>query len=345
MSKDLNTPPEQISENAEALLDICNELKRGLSRLSYVGMGLTDELDKELATLRKVIKQDGEINEIKSVINNISKILRTLDDDTNHKEIDKPNQKLDLLSILLKNQLPKSLKKNLKKVKKKSSSDDAATVIRSIAEVIRSYVDSIETDLANHLQEKIPTKKKGFIASLFSKKVSEEDPLSERVKEKPELIAIGNEDTTRLPQKVKDSLQLLIDQLSSMDGYSEIASVLNTEISKIKKIEQLSLLLEMITNAFIEISDQEHVQFEEFLKTLNTRIVRVNDFIDKTLKYSQNSNTDSQQLNLDLNNNLTQIKETLTNSDSIDDAKLIVFSHMDDIVGQINQYLSHVQSK
>ena len=336
MSEIDNIKSEVSLENAEALLDICAELKRGLSRLSYVGMGLTEELDKELANLRKIIKQEGEIEEIKNVINNISKILRTLDDESNHKEIDSANQRLDLLGTLLKNQLPKDLKKDLKKVKKSSKSKDAAAIVSSIAEVIQSYVDGIESEITT--KKSAPAQKQGFIASLFSKKkkpVEDQDSITNKDEKNSKK---SNLEVSYFPQDLRDSLQLLIDQLSSMDGYSEIAEGLNVEISKIEKIEQLSSLLEMITSAFIEISDQEHVQFEKFLKTLNTRIVRVNDFINQTLKFSQDSNTDSQQLNLDLNDNLSNIKDSLTNSDNFDDAKADIFGHMDHIVGQINQY-------
>jgi len=337
----LDNLDDQDSQNTEALLNICAELKRGLSRLSFVGMGITDELDKELAQLRKVIKQEGEIDDVKGSIDSISKILRTLDDDSDEKEVSNANQRLDLLSLLLKNQLPKALKNDLKQVQKKSKTGDAAAIMRSIAGVIQTYVSQVESEQNSHQNETPTAKKSGFLTGLFSKKDRKSEPEEKNIplteSEASTTLPIADNDIS-LPQKVRDSLQLLIDQLSSMDGYSEIADLLNTEINKIKNIEQLSSILEMITGAFIEISDQEHVQFEKFLKTLNTRIVRVNEFINQTLKFSQGSNKDSKQLNLDLNNNLSGMKDSLSNSVNLDEAKTAVFSHMDTIVNQINQY-------
>ena len=339
------------NDDTNALLDVCNELKRSLSRLSYVGMGVTDDLDKELATLRRIIKKEGELADIKSSIDKISQLLRTLDDDD--QDVSQANERLDILAVLLDKKLPKSLKKELKSVQKKTVHEDASSIMNSIALVIQSYIAEVEksqkhaavADKGNNAGSEAQhsgNQKRGFFASLFGKKEQPEEPKTseqggEQAKSKaaPQKVEIVD---YSLPQKVKDSLQLLIDQLSRMDGYTEIANSLNYEITNIEKIEQLSNILEKITSAFIEISDQEHIQFEKFLKTRNNRIVRVNDFINQTLQFSQESNKDSKQLNLDLNSNLSDMKTSINNSANLDDAKNAVFSHMDSLISQINQY-------
>jgi len=330
----MTTQHDNLGQDTEALLNVCTELKRGLSRLSYVGMGATDELDQELAKLRKIIKQEGDIEEIKNAIDTISKTLRTLDDHSNEKEIASASERLDLLSILLKKQLPKVLKRELKSVQKKSKTADGAVIIGSIADVIHSYVSEIEARLNSGKNPKTKQKKPGFFASLFSSKKTNNNKESNHLSSEANFTAIED----YLPQNVRDALQHLIDQLSSMDGYSEIANLLNNEIEKVKKIEQLSSILEMITGAFIEVSDQEHIQFETFLKTLNTRIVRVNNFINQTLQFSQNTNRDSKQLSLDLTGNISNIKDSLSSNQTLEETKSSVFIHMDAIVKQIDQY-------
>jgi len=335
-----NIEQPQSPENTQALLNVCSELKRALSRLSYVGMGSSEALDEQLAKLRKIIKQEGDLEEIKTVIDTISKLLRTLDDDSENNEVTGANEKLDLLSQLLNNPLPNALKKDLKQVQKKSKNADAANVLHSIAEVIQSYVSQLENDLAQGNSPRPVKKKQGFFSLLFSKGKTAGNTEEENIESvnQDKSTKMQSDPSSYLPQKVRDSLQLLIDQLSGMDGYSEIAQRLNQAIENIDQIEQLSSILEMITSAFIEVSDQEHVQFEKFLKTLNSRIVRVNDFINQTLKFSQGSSANSNQLSLDLSGNLTNIKNSLSNSENLKEAKTAVFSHMDSITNQINQY-------
>jgi len=341
-----NTESNEL--DTESLLEACSELKRGLSRLSFVGMGLSGDLDKELAQLRKIIKHDADVSEIKISLDGISKILRTLDDDQDEQAIANANSKLDVLTLLLKKELPSALRSGLKSVKKKAKSKDASEIMRSIADVIGNYVSDVESAVS--IDEKSGKKKSGFFSSLFSKNDDEKIDFHENNNANEMDNDATKEPLTEkllgsyFPQDVKDSLQHLIDQLSSMDGYAVLADSLNEEISKIFKIEQISAILEMITSAFIEISDQEHVQFEKFLKTLNVRIKRVNDFIEQTLEFSQSTSSDSQQLNTDLTGNLSNIKNSLTSAKTLDEAKDAVFDHMDTIVGQINEYCSKQES-
>lgn len=316
--------------DVDQLLATCNELKRCISRLTYVGIGHSDDLDSALKDLRKTIKKEEPIESIKSAVDKISNILRTLDDDDDQ-SIEVASNKIDLLNILLKKSLPKDLKRDLKSVKKKSQPDDAAAIMSSIAEVIDNYIAEVESNFSASSVEK----KSGFLSGLFGKK---KQAIEERPAQEKQPAPVSSVAEFEFPQKLKDSLQHLIDQLSSMDGYSGIANSLNEEINKINRLEQLSSILEMITNAFIEVSDQEHIQFEKFLKTLNSRIVRVNDFINQTLKFSQDNNSDSKQLSLDLNTNISGMRDSLTSSQNLDEIKTGLVGHMDNIVNQLNQY-------
>jgi len=330
----------------ENMLNTCNELKGSISRLSYVGMGMSKELDKELNDLRDVIKQEGELTEIKTSIDSISKTLRTLDKDGD--ENGPALKQLDILSVLLKKQLPSKLRKQLKSVKNKSETENAASIVKAIADVIDGYIKQIEEESINTStnsdSDLDAARKPGFFTRLFS------FGSSTKVEASTNIIAANKKLShakleINLPEDVKTSLKHLINQLASMDGYAEIADLLKQEIEQISKLTQLSSILEKITNAFIKISDQEHIQFEKFLQTLNTRIVRVNDFINQTLRFSESSHSNSQQLNLDFNANIGQMKISLSDSVSLEEAKISVFSHMDAITTQLNQFCETQQSE
>lgn len=318
----------------------CAELRRGLSRLSFIGMGMSSEMDKALADLRKGIKKEQQIEDIQFSLNHISNILRRLDDQTEQKESNK--RQIDAFSLILDKDLPKSLKKQLKKAKKQNTSDDANKVMTSIVDIVCQHLEKVEIEITKNNPDQA---KKGFLGSLFSRSGSKEQPKVDAQSNENSIVeesSLSNNQPILLeepvPQDVKDSLQHLIDQLASMDGYSEIAALLKKEVKSITQIVQLAKILEMITNAFVEISDQEHIQFEKFLKTLNTRIKRVNSFISDTLDYSQSAATDSQQLNASLNTNFSGMKDGLTNSKSLEDATSLVFSHLDQMTEQLDQY-------
>lgn len=326
----MNQTTESDPFDQEELLTICTELKRCVSRVSYVGMGHSNELDRALEELRANIKNEEPIDSVKKSVDSISDILRTIDDDG--QDIEAANDKIDLLNLLLKTPLPKSLRRDLKSVKKQSGKKDASAIVHSIVDIIQNYITELESSVGEATQSK--ENKTGFLSTLFRKNKKKKVKAGNKDKSKSEKTS----NDFSFPEKLKDALKLLIDQLSSMDGYSGIASSLNEEISKIVRIEQLSTVLEMITNAFVEVSDQEHIQFEKFLKTLNSRIIRVNEFINQTLKYSKSNDHNSKQLSLELTNNISGMKSSLTDSKTLEDAKVTVFNHMDSIVNQLNQY-------
>ncbi len=321
----------------------CAELRRGLSRLSFIGMGMSSQMDKALANLRKSIKQEDSLKEVQNSINSISNILRTLDDET--EQAKKVGQQLDAFNLVLEKPLPKELKKQLKKAKKNQNNEDANQIVLSIVDVVCRYLDQVEAEIAKANPEQA---KSGFLGGLFSrKKTSDTDDQNQTNQPASDtsLIDDTKDDTSveTVPQDIKDSLQHLIDQLASMDGYSEIAELLKKEVKSIVQIEQLAKILEMITNAFVEISDQEHIQFEKFLKTLNTRIKRVNNFISDTLDYSQTAASDSQALNTQFSSNFVDMKDSLSKSKNLEDATTTVFSHLDQMTEQLNQYCEKQQ--
>ncbi|MFT6735571.1 MAG: diguanylate cyclase [Polaribacter sp.] len=339
---------------------ICIELKRHLSRLSFVGMGQSDELDQSLAKLRKLIKNTAEESDIKDAIDEISKVLRGLDDEPTTSLSTKANEDIDLIELLTQQKLPKRLNNSLVKMNKKSKNKDANNIMVSIAEVIKNYIEEIESNIDT--TEKQKGSKPGFLGSLFSKKSSgenlelltqeqeskrsKEGSLSIQLTENNDTLAnVKNNINHLLPTDIKDSLQQLVEQLASMDGYQEVAGLLETEIAKIQNISQLSSILELITSAFIEISDQEHMQFEAFLKSLNKRIIRVNSFISKTLEFSQSNEKDTKQLNLDLTQDIFSIKESLSNSKDLAEAEEKTVTKMDKILSKINQFCTKQQSQ
>ncbi|MGB0496406.1 MAG: GGDEF domain-containing protein [Kangiellaceae bacterium] len=348
-----------MQKEEQNLENSCKELKRHLSRLSFVGMGLSKELDSSLAKLRLAVKKDEPESNLKIIIDDISKDLRSLEDEPKSKQQQKVIQEVNLIELLLKQKLPIRLKTNLEKANKKSQHSDANSIMTAIAKEIKTYVENIESSAAIQDSQRVTNNesknaKQGFLTSLFTKKNSNEektqsssiaDSESAANLEKELSNVDGNLLQTTLPPDIKNSLQRLVEQLASMDGYQDIAEVLTAEISKIKTISQLSSILELIASAFIEISDQEHMQFESFLKSLNQRIIRVNDFIGKTLNFSQSNEQDNEQLNIDLSQNISSIKKSLTNSKTLAEAEQSIAKNMDSMLSQINEFCETQQNK
>lgn len=213
-------------------IDETSELRCCISRLSYVGMGLSDEIDPLLRKLRALVKADANITQLKSNIDKISQALRLIDD---------------------------------------SQSE-------------------------NKVAAKKP-KKKGFLSGLFTRQGDSSTP-------------DNNRDITHLAisPNLRASLQHLVDQLSVMEDHSQTALTLTKKVNAINKVEELASILELIAGAFVEVSSLERQQFENFLKSLNKRIDRINGFINHVLAHSSQVTHSSERLSLSFQNSVPEIE-------------------------------------
>ncbi len=300
-----------------------NQLKRCLSRLSFVGMGISKELDPLLTGLRTAIKTDVNIEEINDIVDQISKALRSVDEPEIKSKIEVINNEMDILSLLLKESLPSELINNLRKAQPTEPVNDAAHIARSIVEAINSYLQELNVELETRPE------KKGFLSGLFGK-TTEADELNDT----PDIAH------QKISHSLKVSLQHLVGQLSIMEDYSEVGLKLTEKVNSVTLVEELSEILELITGAFVEVSDLEHQQFENFLKSLNKRIDQVNGFINHTVEYSIQVADSSKKLNTSLQGSVLEIKDSFdsSGSTSLEVVKNSLYEKLDSISSKVSLF-------
>lgn len=308
------------SENNEAQA----ELKRCISRLSYVGVGLSPELDKALANLRTAIKADENETKIKEIVDDVSKILRTLEDKSEPSKVEVASNEVDLLSLLLEQKLPTKLKVELKKVSPQKQADIKA-LTSSIVVAINQFLDDLDIDKKTNDSSNL-NKKPGFFSRLFKKQSS------------PSLQQNNLDSSIQVPENLKESLRHLVERLLSMDADAKITLSLTEKVIELNSVSELADILELITDAFLDLSEIEHAQFETFLKSLNKRIDRISQFIVKTANYSQQVKDDSHQLDSMLQGEVSSMKLSVENATSLTEVKSSLTDKMDSIVEQVSSF-------
>jgi diguanylate cyclase len=316
-----------------------SELKRCISRLSYVGMGLSAELDKSLANLRRIVKSGEDETKIKKSIDQISKILRTMEDTAEPKStlVNIAVKEADILQELLDQKLPVKLRVALQK-QQEIDKEQAPTTL--IINAIHQFLDEVEVTDQNSINNVVNAEpkvdanqqpKRSFFARFFN---------WNNTNEKTQVIVNDAAElpTLSVPDELKISLRHLVEQLSAMETYSHIGNQLTNKVEAVQFVKDLSKILESITGAFVEISGNEHRQFENFLKSLNKRIDRVNEFISNTVSYSKQVKDDSDQLDKDLKQSVTSIKHSVEKSDSLSDVKKNIYHKMDEIIERVNSF-------
>lgn len=312
---------------AQEQIDVQAQLKRCISRLSYVGMGLSSELDPLLRNLRGLITSDASVEQLQETIDQISKALRLTDDSSSQGHVESIRGEIEVFNLLLKGKLPSGLLKAFKKARLDDASIDAEIIANSIVFAINSYVQ----DLVNES----PSEKKGFLSGLFGK---QEKPDSAQENMRREELEIS--------QNLRVSLQHLIGQLSVMEGYSEVGLKLTEKVNSIDKVEELADILELITGSFVEVSSLEHQQFERFLNSLNKRLDQVNGVINHTVEYASQVVDSSEELNLSLQGSVSDIKESFEDSDekSLKSVQKILYEKLDAITEKVALFTSTQES-
>lgn len=343
----------------ETLEEQQSELKRCLSRLSFVGMGLSNDLDQSLKNLRNAVKNNEEVDAIKAEVDNIGKFLLTLEDTKDKKQSTDIQIQKSFSEFLDDKRLPLALKKLLSEKKQVDKNSDLVEITQSTIDVIFNYLSE-----QKQIQKTVPQaeeklqknkvgslvveksdskteKKGGFFSRLFGfGKSSDENLLTDE-----SIAALSSKfDEETIPDELKESLQQLIDQLSAMENYNEVALQLNEKIVGLHSLNELIDILELMTGAFAEISSNEHQELEKFLKSLSQRIDRVNGFVNTTIAFSEQVTEDTRVLDEGLQDSVSDIKDKMSGSNNLAEIKNHLEIKMNGIIDAVNQFKSQQEN-
>jgi len=109
-------------------------------------------------------------------------------------------------------------------------------------------------------------------------------------------------------------------------------------------VDQLIDMLELITNAFVEISTREHQQLENFLKSLNKRLDRMSGFVSRTIEFGKQVSSETKALDEKLQGNVSEIKESVEQSNTLGDARDILIQKIDQIVETVGHFRANQEA-
>ncbi|MGX5175440.1 GGDEF domain-containing protein [Aliikangiella sp. IMCC44653] len=322
------------NEQLKLLTSDKKELMRSLSRLSFIGMGLTNNLDDELKALRKSVKSNKPVTQVKQHIDAISKLLLEIEESPSQNlssgNIEVKQESQSIAEVIAKHQLPDQFKQALSSAPITLHSEEAINITQQVVKIIQEYFQSLPSSA--QVQPDKPAKT-SFWKALFGKKES-----SQNSQHSANINAAPAPEQQEIPETLIASLKQLIEQLSSVEHYREVADLLQEKISALDSVSELAEILELLTSAFINIANHEHQQLERFLKSLDKRIDQVNGFIFNTINYGNQVSQDSQMLNSTLASNVQDIRKHAEESTDIGQFREHLYSKLDATIMQVNHF-------
>ena len=317
--------PQQQLSNSNQNSDE-EQLKRFLTHISYTGMGVDKQLDTLLSRLRKTIK-DGSLEQIRQSVDEITSHLRDIEEQTievkgssEQAQASSPKYLLEsLLNSLLKEKLDRSLKSKIRTLLADAPDLDEQSMVMAIQALFSEAVNKPQ--------------KQGFWSRLFSAPTPVEAEAETDDTDEQSLNP-----KAELPSSLIDALNCFVDQLGVIDIYKEATKHIRTQIENITTYYELSPVIEEIASALLEAANQEHIQFESFLKLLNKRLLHIASFLNQSAVGHKELMSDTDKLDVEIKEHLEVLQSDIASSSDLETLKDKVVTSFGYISDSINRF-------
>ena len=338
---------DSFEEKNKATEEFTALLQRILVRVSLAAENTSEDLDKELASLRVAIRSATPKN------HDLSNRLKRIDDIILASEENKQenaNKIIKALGGLIKQlqalNITRKQKSKLKKLNKVIEKADNSS--QEQGGLLSQYAD-IQADILNDLID--PTKKEqGFfsrllggndeVESLPSAQTDQADTneLELEVEEEPEdenEVAPG---FTSIATHIRGTLNNLLDQLTFPVSASREVARMRDQIEKEILWYELGPTLDDIVNLILSVVGKGQREFARFLMQLDERLIKVQDFLTESQKIENQWQDKNITLDRNIRDQVNEISQELDKDGDMDVLKRSISDHLDSISKAVDQH-------
>lgn len=347
---------ESFDEQKNLIQDYASLMQRILVRVSLAAEHTSEELDDELAGLRSAVRSASpENNDLEKRLKRIDKIILA-SDENKQQNFTKVADALDgLVTRLSEYKLSRKNKSALKKLSK--SIAKRAQVLDEYPGLLSEYA-SIQSDV---LAELIlaPKKEAGFLSRLLGSggeqdgttstaKVEESDELSEEDLELE--VESENEEDELVPgfasvaRHIRNTLSNLLDQLAFPDSARREVAKLRDQIEKEIVWYELGPTLDDLANLILSVVGKGQRDFSDFLKVLDERLSKVQDFLLESQALDEKWKSQNEQFDQTMRTQVDEMSQSVGNAVNIDQLKDSISTHLDKISSAVDQHAGDAEA-
>lgn len=369
---------ERLQNADKGRMDV---LRKGLVRVSLAADGQDSDLDDKLAELRSALRSNTDILELEPLVTTLESLVVALDerrkDESDTLESLIENSLLPFLESGLSRQQKKLIKNYQKSLPKLIEGNgnhmELWSQYATIQQALSGYI--------NELENKGDEEKSGFFQRLFSAGGSDDNNDKDGQEESastPEASSI-EEDVSQLEELADDTVG---DAVSRLENSAErgtesvcenehdreqlrqrIASVISHLLqqidlpsdtqamrdSLIQKIESpfgwvdLPDLLQEAAELLTTTRAAAQKEFEGFLVSLHERLKDIQEFLDIARKGEEQAQLNQQKLDSEVRNELKEIKQSVEDTDDINQIKIDIEAMVERIVTAVDKF--HLDEK
>ncbi len=345
---------EQFDEQKSLIEEYASLMQRILVRVSLAAEQTSEQLDNELASLRTAVRSaTPEQNDLEKRLKRIDKIILATDETKQQNAIKVAEAFDSIVSQLLDYKLSRKPKSGLKKLAKSLNQrthnpQEYPDLLREYAELQRLTLDELLADA--------PKKEEGFFSRLLgggneSKQVDAPEPLdfdNEHTESDLELELESEEESgataeelsgfSSVARHVRNTLRNLLDQLSFPDSARREVARLRDQIEKEIVWYELGPTLDELANLILSVVGKGQRDFSDFLKTLDERLSKVQDFLLESQVLDDRWNAQNQQFDQTMRTQVDEMSISVGQAVDIDQLKFSISEHLDRISSAVDKH-------
>lgn len=354
---DLNDEVERERKDVSAFTGL---LQRFLVRISLAAEHVSDELDRELNSLRAAVREATPAkNDLDRRLKRIDAILLSTDEQKNlnaEKTIAAFN---DLIAQLLQTEIPRRTKRSLNKLAK--SLADRGAQFQEYPSLITDYAALQAEALKVLVKEEEGT---GFFSKLFGGKSSSSAPGAEASPEQNENPSpaldseLDLEDSranindfravpgySAIAKHIQGTLERLLEQLIFPVNVQEEVAELKQRIASDLNWYELGPTLSDLANLVISAVGKGQRDFERFLLVLNERLSRVQSSLIETETFDQTWRQQNNELDRVMREHVSEMSREVSMASDIEVLKSSITGRLDEIASVMDRFSSSNQQR
>lgn len=328
-------------------------MQRILVRVSLAAEHASDELDKELASLRSAVRSaTPEQNDLEKRLKRIDKIILATDE-TKQQNVNKVANALEsIIEQLMSLKLPRKQKSGLKKLSKSIAKRSAN--VQEYPAILSEYA-SLQSQVLAEISRP-DQREAGFFSRLLGggssaqeqskAQASPNEEPSQHSAEDLELDAPeeSNEAEELAPgfssvaRHIRNTLSNLLDQLSFPDSARREVAKLRDQIEKELVWYELGPTLDEMANLILSVVGKGQREFGSFLKVLDERLSKVQDFLAESQNIDKSWQDKNEKFDQDMRDHVDEMSQKVDTADNIDDLKQSISAQLDRISSAVDQH-------
>ena len=302
-------------------------LQRSLGRLALAAQGLDPLLDRQLSSLRKVLRGKNNQVEIEHILEQMEKAIGKMEES---KISDKAQSNSEILTELLSSlKLPKTFKSETKSLLKqlKNSGEDTSSLMPDILLLLNNCLSGTSE------------KSGGFLGGLFNGSNTPEDTEQEAVHEEEAL----DSDDSLLLNKLPSNLVLmqLLERIALPTDLSKKATKIRHQLEPGIDDEQLPAVINDIADIVSTLGSQaitEKQEYEEFLKTLTERLNELDQHVRQTSVDETKAIKERDVISQAVKDEVSGLRTHVEEANDLEQLKSSVSDHIDTLNQHFEQY-------